>query len=145
VCADLVTSACSKLVGNVYVHRSSERTNPYDILYQKDTHSISLWVSGRVGLLLRKLTVCICWHLLLEANTIQCQSFILHVCLYLISRFLIVEFQRMCSGAMTDAATVYRFQNNLFSKAGKAGCTPMANAVCERLRWSQPGVAALLP
>jgi hypothetical protein len=83
------------------------------------------------GLFLRKLKVSVCWNFVLEANTIQCNSFNLHVCLHVISRFLIVEIQRLCSGDMTDASAVYCFQNNLFSQAKNPGSTPMANTVCE--------------
>jgi hypothetical protein len=88
------------------------------------------------GFFLRKLTVSVCWHLVLEANTIQCNSFILHVCLHVVSRFLIVEFQLMCSGEISDAPAVYCLQNNLFTQAKNAGSTPVTNTVqvCERQR-----------
>jgi hypothetical protein len=101
------------------------------------THSQFFWG----GLFLPKLTVSICWLLVLEADTIQCNSFILHVCLHVISRFLIVEFQRMYSGEMTDDPAVCCFQTNLFNQAKNARSTPMANTVCERQRWSLPSVA----
>jgi hypothetical protein len=83
---------------------------------------------------LPKLTVYICWFLVLEANTIQCNIFILHVCLHVILRFLIVEFHRMYSCEMTDDPAVYCFQNNLFSQAKNAGSTPMTITVCDRQR-----------
>ena len=60
-------------------------------------------------------------HIVLEANTVQCNSFILHSCLHVISRFLIVEFQRLCSGKITDAPAVYCLQNNLVSQVKTPG------------------------
>jgi hypothetical protein len=151
---------CNKLawntsVGSVYVRRSSEGTKPKDILYQKDTQSLSVWLVAFTSIngvhlstprtRTRQLTVSICRHLVLEVNTIQVKSFILLVCLHVISRLLTVEFQRMCSCEMTEGAALYCFQNNLFIQAGKAGSKPMANTICERERWSLPTVAVPLP